>query len=494
MRIIRNQTFDTSKYIDENFLYSNKLVDIPTISKHITYLYGRDNDMFPLSFLTEGQGNVTKKTFKSKDTQYTWGVMGHMTFINKVVRISNPAMTEPGRAFTYFKAIFETDIFPKNFGAVSPDHKHLVFITGEPNRLGDKEFEYEFQIVGANNEEAVGLGNFAAGSAWVMSTPTVPMSKSTGNRTNRTLPGKMTNQLSLHRHTLNIAGNAANKATIYEFKKKGGGTTNLWIPEEMNQFDFQRRVLDEDNHWYSVYNRDSNGNITTIDRDTKQPVPRGAGVKQFIQSANNHQYYTRMTLDLLEGMINKIHSNRTDGGVAEVVIYGGAGAKREFQRAIKDVAVNSQYYNELGAQEIQDLGLSMKFGKYFTAFKTIDGKVITFVEMGLFNKGPRAQQDTANGRTVDGFPVESYNMVFLDHGIDMESGEPNVQMVKEEGRELLTGVYKGLTPLPPEWGSVYSDLLSTDRDEASYEMMYSSGIAIKNATTSFWFELDYTDR
>ena len=491
MRIIRNQTFDTSKYLDENFLYSNKLVDIPTISRKITYLYGKDTDMFPLSFLTEGQNRITKKTFKSKDTQYTWAVMGHMTFINKMVRISNVAMVEPGKGFTYFKAIFETDIFPKDFGAVSPDHKHLVHITGEPTRLGDKEFEYEFQIVGSNYDEYVNLGNFSSGAAWVMSTPTVPMSKSTGNRSHRTLPGKMTNQLSLHRHTLDIAGNFANKATIYEFDLKGGGTTNMWIPEEMNQFDFQRRVLDEDDLWYSVYNRDSNGNVTLTDRDTKQPIPKGAGVKQFIQSAGNHQYYTTLTLDLLEGMINKIHSNRTDGGVAEIVIYGGAGAKRMFQRAIKDVAVNSQYYQELGAQEIKDIGGSMRFGSYFTSYKTIDGKIITFVESGIFNKGPRAEQDKANGRMIAGFPVESYNMVFLDHGIDQTSGEANIQMVKEEGRELLTGIYKGLTPLPKEWGSVYSDFLSTDRDEASYEMMYSNGIAIKNATTSFWFELDY---
>ena len=107
MRIIRNQTFDTSKYVDENFLYSGKLVDIPAITKNMTYLYGKDINMFPLSFLTEGNNNVVSKTFKSRDVQYTWPVMGHMTFINKVVKLSNASITEPGKAGTYFKAIFE---------------------------------------------------------------------------------------------------------------------------------------------------------------------------------------------------------------------------------------------------------------------------------------------------------------------------------------------------------------------------------------------------
>lgn len=492
MRILRNQSFDTSKYVDENFLYSGKLVDIPTISKNITYLQGKDTNMFPLSFLTEGNDRVVKKTFKSKDTQYTWDVMGHMSLTNKVVGLSNSAITNPGKGITYFKVIFETDKFPKDFGAVTPDHKHIIRFTDEPVKLGNNMFEYEAQIITADYSTFIDLKNFTPGYSWVMSTPTVPLSKSTGNRSHRTLPGKMTNQLSLHRHTLNIAGNIANKATVYEFKTSSGGTTNMWIPEEMNQWDFTRRALDEDDLWYSTYNRDTNGNITTIDKVTNQPVPTGAGVKQFLTAVGNHQYYTTFTLDLLENKINQIYSNRVDGGNAEIVIYGGAGAKRVFQRAIKDVAVNSQYYEKLSQEEIKSIGSTLEFGKYFSSYRTIDDKVITFVESQMFNVGARAQQDKENGRVIDGFPLESYNMVFLDHGVDAESGEPNIQMVKEDGREMLSGIYKGLTPLPAEWKAVYSDFLSTDRDEASYEIMYSNGIAIKNATTSFWFEREWS--
>ena len=326
-----------------------------------------------------------------------------------------------------------------------------------------------------------------------MSTPIVPLTLSTGNRSHRTTPGKMTNQMSLHRRTLNITGNIANKVTAIEFDTEGGGKTSLWMPEEMRQWDYERRMLDEEDLWYSIYNRDAKGNITTIDKETGKPIPTGAGVKEFITAAGGHQYYTTMTLDLLENTINRISINRTDDGPSNIVLYGGAGAKRQFQQAIKSVAVNSQYYEKLGQEEIRNIAGGLEFGSYFTAYKTIDGKMITFVEAGIFNKGARAQQDLRAGRTIDGLPVTSYNMVFLDHSIDSMSGEPNVVMVKEEGRELLTGIYRGLTPLPKEWGNVpQGQLLSTTRDEASYEMMYSSGIAIKNANTAMWFEMEFT--
>ena len=66
----------------------------------------------------------------------------------------------------------------------------------------------------------------------------------------------------------------------------------------------------------------------------------------------------------------------------------------------------------------------------------------------LFDSGSRAEMDRKNGRMYGGFPVTSYTMVFLDHSVDNTSGEPNIQLVCEEGREYLYGIYQGITPLP----------------------------------------------
>ena len=70
-----------------------------------------------------------------------------------------------------------------------------------------------------------------------------------------------------------------------------------------------------------------------------------------------------------------------------------------------------------------------------------------------------------------------------------DDGERNIQMVCEDGREVITGIYKGPTNLPGAWGAVpEGKLLSTKKDEASYEVITSQGINMKNYTTSYWLQ------
>ena len=72
-------------------------------------------------------------------------------------------------------------------------------------------------------------------------------------------PGKMTSQLEFHRYSKEIAGNLANVITEYEFKTNGGGTSKLWINEEMRQFHLNMRVMNEERLWMAEYNRNANG-------------------------------------------------------------------------------------------------------------------------------------------------------------------------------------------------------------------------------------------
>jgi len=88
----------------------------------------------------------------------------------------------------------------------------------------------------------------------------------------------------------------------------------------------------------------------------------------------------------------------------------------------------------------------------------------------------------------NGLPAESYNMIMLDMS-NTDDGERNIQLVAEQGREVMTGVYKGMTNLPGSWGAIASDkLLSTKKDEASYEVIVSQGITMKNYTTSYYLQ------
>lgn len=486
-RIIRNQAFDSSEYTDVNFLYSNQLVDVPTISKNMTYVHGKDSNAFPLTYTTEGQNALSKVTSKKlNDTQYTWDIMGRLRLTSKVVGVvGSTGITSYGVGFTPFEVEFEDGWFIKDYGATSPDGEHQVRIQGK----GSKPNSYMMIITSGNIEEGIPASNFVAGKSWVMGAPAVSLSKSDGNRTNRQTPGKLTNQYGLYRYSMNIAGNVSNKATVYQFELDGGGTTDMWIPEEMRQFDYDRRILNESELWYSKYNRDEFGNVTTIDDETGEVVPKGAGVKEMLTEAGNHSTYTTLTLDKLEGTINRIFSNYLGDQEPEIVLYTGDGGIREFNNAIKNTAQGNSYYEKLGAEEIRERGGFLEYGKYFKSYRTIDDKVLTVVNTSLFNHGPRAQMDKANGELINGFSKESYNMVYLDHSQD-DKGERNIQMITEDGREYIANIYKGMANLPPMWGAVSGNLIATRKDIASYEVMESKGINMRNATTSFWLEKD----
>jgi len=488
MHIIRNQAYDSTEYTDVNFLYGNQLVDVPTISKNMTYLYGKDSNMFPLTYTTEGQDALSSvETKRLNDTQYTWDVMGRLRLTSKVVGVIGASTNKTGVGFSTFEVEFEDSWFIKDYSATTPDGQHQVRIQGK----GSRPNTYMMVIVSGNPDEYISQDNFQSGKSWVMGAPAVAVSKSDGNSSNRQTPGKLTNQYGLYRYSMNIAGNIANKATIYRFENESGnGTTDMWMPEEMRQFDFDRRVFNESELWYSKYNRDEFGNVTTVDDTTGEVVPKGAGIKEMITEAGNHSSYTTLTLDKLESTINRIFANYLGETEPEIVLYTGAGGLREFHRAITNDATAKSYYEALGFEEIKSRGNYMEYGKYFRSYRTIEDKIITVVNTNLFNHGPRAQMDIANGRLINNFPVESYNMVYLDHSLD-NNGERNIQMVVEEGREYMANIYKGMANIPAMWGAVGGNLISTRKDIASYEVMESKGINMRNAVTSFWMEKDW---
>lgn len=489
MRELYSTTYDSKEYTDENLLYKHKLLKPEQLSRSLTYLYGKDSNMFPLLDMTEGKGLVKSQRPKElNDTQYEWPTMGRMKHVSNVIALANTTNTKPGLGHTPFEVIFEDDWLIRQHSVFSPDGNHLCRIQGDPIKLGTNRFKYTFVLQGADITEYVTLDNFAAGKAWVMGAPTIAASKSTGNKSNKMFPGKMTNQFGFHRFSMEITGNVANKVTVVEFDLEGGGTTNMWMPFEMKLWEMDRRLMLESDLWYSKYNRTTEGRITLYDEETGEPIPRGAGVKEIIETAGNYDTYSTLTLAKIDSVINTIYANRVDDTPMEIVIYSGAGGIRAFHNAIMNDATAKQYYTPLGDNIISG-GNYMTYGKYFNQYKTIDGKLITIRETNLFNQGLLAEQQRVNGDLIDNFPLESFNLVFLDHSKD-NGGERNIQMVTEKGRELITGIYRGPTNLPGAWGGVPDGkLISTKRDEASYEVITSDGINIKNATTCFWLSI-----
>lgn len=482
--------YNSTDYTDENVLYKSGLIDEITLSKGLTYLWGKDSEMFPLLSLTEGQGGISSIKPKTlNDTQYSWNVMGRMKHTAKVIGLANANNIKPGLGFTTFEVDFEDDWFKRYYSVTTPDKQHQLRIQGNPRQLSSGSYRYRLALIGGDHTEFVGLTNFVGSQNWVMGTPSVSASKSDGTSSNSMTPGKWTNQFGYSRFSKKISGNISNKVTNIEFDLDGGGTTNLWMPFEMKLFEIDRRLMMEDDLWNSKYNRDSNGKITLKDDENNEFISKGAGIKETLYTTGQYDTYGILGVNKLDAIVTRLHSNRVDDTPMEIVIYGGSGAQRMFNFAIKSAALNSSYYEKLGQEEVmsgKDGWLS--YGKYFNQYKTLDGHIVTFKKAKIFDHGLRAELDRANGNMYDGLPAESYNMVFLDHSRN-NNGERNIQLVAEKGREIITGVYKGLTNLPESWGAIGNGkLMSTRKDEASYEVLTSQGITMLNYTTSFFLE------
>lgn len=488
MRELYATEYDSNTYLDENLLYKTGLIDQVTLSKNLTYLWGKDSDMFPLLTATQGQNAFASiKANELNDTQYTWPVMGRTRWTTKVVALADTGLTTPGLGYSQFDVIFEDNWIHYQYSAYTPDQLYQVRFQSEPKKESEKRWRVTVQLITSDATAYVPLTNFYAGQAWAMGPTSVAGQLSDGTTSNRMTPGKLTNQFGWQRYSKVISGNIANKVTNIEFDLEGGGKTNMWLPVELKQWETERRMLDETDLWFSEYNRTTAGVITTMDPETGLPIPKGAGVKQIIKTAGNYDTFSVLTKAKFDSTARTVFDNRVDSTPQEIVLYTGLGGAEMFHTMLMNEA--AEYVVAVGNKVVTG-DKSLSFGAYFNKYQMISGKVITVRSCKMFDHGALAEQDRENGRMYNGYPLFSYNLVFIDHSLD-DGGERNVTLVAEKGREEIAGVYVGLTNLPEAWKAVAGrdSKLSTPKDKASYEVMTSRGINFKNATTSFWLEM-----
>jgi hypothetical protein len=491
MKELQATMYDSRTYSDENMLMNFKLIDPVRLSMNLTHLWGRDSDRFPLLSLTEGQGNIVSQKPKTlNDTQYIWDVMGRMKHTSPVKGLVVNTLAKPGLNYQEFEVFFRDNWIIKDYGVYSPDGSWHGRVQGEGEMQGDGTYKYRLVGTSPDKNSFCDPVNFEDGKFWVMSAPMVAASKSDGNRSNSMAPGKMTNQFGFHRFSKNIAGNIANKVTPIQFQLEDengtSGSTNLWMPFELKMFELDRRFYLEEDLWYSEYNRDEFGVIHLKDPRTNEPIPRGAGVRQAIKESGYYDTISELTLKKVDTILDSIYGNRVDDTPAEIVVYTGKGGTRMWNNMIMSDAFAKNFTQTLGDNIISG-GEYLTYGRYFNQYRHIDGGVITVKQANIFDHGLKAEQQRKNGDTFNGLPLNSYTYAFVDQSRTVDGGR-NLQMVAEEGREIITGVYKGMSPLPPEWGS-FNDILSTRDDVASYEVMTSQGINFLNPTTSFWLEM-----
>jgi hypothetical protein len=344
---------------------------------------------------------------------------------------------------------------------------------------------YRLKLTSPNPNSYVDLENLKVGKYWTMTAPTISASYSKGNRMNTMGPGKMTSQLEFHRYSKEIAGNISNVVVTYEFKTKSGGTTNLWINEEMRQHDIQCRIMDEERLWLAEYNRNVNGEITLIDPDNGQPIPHTAGMQQICRESNYDTYGDMLTLNKIERTIGDVLDKDTDTGSMEVVLACGKGFAQDFDMAIRNDARSEGFATPLGDKMIEDFEGGLSYGKYFRRYKTVDGHIITLKHLPFLDHGTVAENAKANGmiHPRSGLPITSHQAFLID--LSTYQGVRNVRKVRQKGQIYKAGVLKGLTDIPASWGAVPTNAISTEIDMSRYEVKNSYGLQVNNSTKMF---------
>lgn len=481
MHVLSRGKFEDRGYSNEESIAYLQLQKPVEINSFLTYNYGMDDDRFPLSFMTEGQGK--SGTVDIATVQWTWRTMGRMKFTDMVTYF-NPANTKPGLGGVEFEVHFSTHWFIEQHGLIGPDSMTQVRIQKD---LGESPYGYGYilKLTTTNPDAYVDPSMLEKGKYWSLSAPTVSESYSKGNRSNTMGPGQMTSQLEFHRYSKEIAGNLANVITEYEFKTGNGGTQRLWINEEMRQFNLHMRVMNEERLWLAEYNRNANGEIPLKDRDNGKPIPHTAGMLEIARESNYDTYGEYLTLNKLERTVGDVLDRDTDSGKMDIVLMAGKGFLGDFSEAIKMDAKENGFLTPLGDKEIQGTGDNLEYGAYFRKYKTVDGHTITVKHCSFFDKGTIAEAAKQNGMVHprSGLPITSHQAIFID--FSTYEGQRNVRMVRQKGQVYKAKVLKGLTDVPASWGVSDSNFISTEIDMSRYEVKNSFGLQVNNSNKMF---------
>lgn len=481
MRVLQQGLYEDRGYSNEESIAYLQLQKPVEINAFLTYNYGMDDDRFPLSFMTEGQGSSGVNDIAT--VQWTWSTMGRMKFTDFITYF-NIANTKPGLGGAEFEIHTSTHWFIEQYGLLGPDGKTQLRIQKD---LGESPYGYAYlvKLTNPNPNAFVDPEMLAKGKYWSMTAPTVSESYSKGNRSNSMGPGKMTSQLEFHRYSKEIAGNLANVVTQYQFKNGNGGTSNLWINEEMRQFNLTMRVMNEERLWIAEYNRNTNGEISLKDRDNGKPIPHTSGMLEICRESNYDTYGEYLPLGKLKRVVDDVLDRDTDTGSMEVVLMAGKGFMEDFNDAIKRDAKDSGFLTPLGEKEIQGSGYGLEYGAYFRAYKTVDGHRITVKHCSFFDKGTIAEAAKQNGyiHPRTGLPITSHQAAFID--FSTYEGIRNVRMVRQKGQIYKAKVIEGMTDIPACWGLPNTNHAATEIDLARYEVKSSIGLQVNNSTKMF---------
>ena len=460
---VQKAFYNDSQMTDMNSL-ANAMLSKPTeLSPIITHLAGKESKRFPLSFLTEGVGNV-----KSIDRlEYEYRIKTH--------RLTTRPLAAAHAAGSNFYLEFADKWFIKDYVLVN-QHGEQVRIMAAPVSVG-ANYRYQVQMVNPDATATVTAG--AIGDLWAQMYAPVGVDFSRGNASNWEVPGKVRNKIGTIRKSYHMSGNAKDFVAEFTLPKRGGGSTKLWMDYEEYQHMLNFKEECEMYYWYGQKTYDSTGK-TTMKDENGQPVVVGPGL---LEQVINKDSYSTLTESKIKNIIGDLFYGMSDANAKQVTLYTGTGGAREFDEALKSSMGGDSNSWKVGGENrfITGSGRSLGVTGYFTSYDHVDGHTVNVVKLPMFDHGPIA--DARAKHPVTGYSLESYRMVFVDQS--NYDGQANVQMISKKGRESMRWCVAGsVVPRGFDSGSARA----SDVDGASVHMLKTAGIVLKRFDTSLDIE------
>lgn len=463
---VRKSYYNDSQMTDMNSL-ANAMLSKPTeLSPIITHLAGKEDKRFPLSFLTEGVGNV-----KSIDRlEYEYRIKTHRLTTRPLAK----SHTALGDGNTFYLE-FHDKWFIKDYVLVNA-YGEQVRIMAEPEAVG-ANYRYLVQMINPDATANITAGD--EGDLWAQMYAPVGVDFSRGNASNWEVPGKVRNKIGTIRKSYHMSGNAKDFVAEFTLPKRGGGSTKLWMDYEEYTHMLNFKEECEMYYWYGQKTYDSSGKSTMKD-ENGQPVLVGPGL---LEQVINKDTYSTLTESKIKNIIGDLFYGMTDANAKQVTLYTGTGGAREFDEALKGhMGADSNSWKVGGENRfITGSGRSLGVTGYFTSYDHVDGHSVKVVKLPMFDHGPVA--DARAKHPVTGYSLESYRMVFVDQS--NYDGQANVQMISKKGREMMRWCVAGsVVPRGFDSGSARA----SDVDGASVHMLKTAGIVLKRFDTSLDIE------
>jgi len=470
--LYRTKYFDG--LVDEQMLVNAMVTEPHRVSPVISYIFGLYDRGNVIDFMTNGIG----RTMTIESSSYTWDLMiEHDRAIPIKEALWNGAVVTSTDVPGIAKSPITLRLGEKYFGPGAilqfDDKEFQVRIIGAPYQDG-ADFVYTVVVADGKDQSYIPPTLLAAGKKVSRIGSAYEDYSEEADIVNYQTPFKAKNYLTTMRLSYDITGDAFASVMVMQFRDpKTKKQTYYWSTyQEWTALRQWYERLDR----MMVYQKSSvtaDGTVGLFGTNGR-PIYIGAGLLEQVAPANR-QYYTTLSLDLLDTFLSNLSYNILGMGERKFVAFSGEMGLKEFDRVLRDKASG---YVLIDTKFVTGSGQTLTLGGQFTTYKGLNGVELTIKHLPLYD-------DPVHNRKlhpISGKPLESYRITIVDIG--NRDGESNLRKVVRKGREMAMWHNSGSVAPGQGFASSVSTLRSNAKDGYSVHFLSEQGLMLADPTTS----------